>query len=427
MSCKDDFSNEGSLRASLRATIPRFGLAIIWTGLTAGVSAVCLVLLTKSLSADDYGAFCFAQVLFGLILFAVSEAGRPVSFALAVEQPNKLASAVFSYWTLSGGLAALVGIVICWLLPVSTVTNAQSVLSILCVGMIIASLNSSHFLDAQRRHGIAAFIRFSGEFSSFIILVVLAVFRALTLTTVAWVFAVKWSTESAISGIVVLWPRQKTMQSTLIQDIKTSGRSWLTVAGSAIIAAAPLHCGVFFVRACCSPQDVAIQGFVQQFAMGLAIAGAIVVRFLQPTITRENTEDTSRFRRVMINYFTISASICLMAMIVLFLLTRFLLAPEFRFCVLPATFQAIAWFVVMSVTLETTFLLKFSEESFVLGSNFICLLIYVAISALLVPHFAVVGACCATMISALIACAVPYLRIAHIGQRANRYLRKMGP
>ena len=287
-------NNRGRLRAFLASYWTPAGRQafrnllgmVICTGISQACSFGTLLILTRSLSQDEFGAVIFALNVQAYLVTLGTFGQSTIVVRDLTQQPSKTDETTTAFLTIVGGVSVATGLltaVVVALVPISW--DERAMLWCLAAGNVFACLSLNPLYDAAHRQALAAVLLLPGDIAGVAALYLLARTSELSVPIVGAIILAKLSLATMLQASAFgrwvrplrgAWDRQR------LGQMVRAGRPML-LAG--LLYSIPMSGSVVLVRVLRGEAETALYGLAFQFVMAELMVVVLVLRVLQPHIS----------------------------------------------------------------------------------------------------------------------------------------------
>lgn len=395
------------------------------TLLTQLCSLAILLLLTRGLSKDQYGAFSFAMTLQSYLLLLGGLGLKVVVIREGTRRPGELDRLAICHLVLTGTVASLLCVLIVAAAAVIPLDGAERTLvGLVAVGNVAACINIQPFFDVHRQQAKSVYILLAAEAAALALIAALSHSARLDLPTVGMTYAGKWAATTALHYGVYHRCVRPLRVAFSIQEVRALLCSSWPVMLSAVVATLPFSAGVFFVRFFQGDASTAVLGLSAQAASAYLVFAALGNRVLQPHIAGPFGLGRKFIKRLALLHGAFLGLLWLGAFSAALIVVEWALDARYREAIVPIGMLLTGAAIHSAGMIGSVYLVVLGEERATLIPSGCASAIYLLGCCLLVPAYSYTGAAVMTVLANLVA---TVMIVQRVRLRLRGHLARSGP
>ncbi len=363
--------------AGRRALGNLLGLAV-WTALwqLSGVGA--LLLLTRALGPEQFGALSFALTAQTYLVLLGSLSCGSVVIREGVQRPSDMDAIGTSFLVLTGTSSALVcagSLIAVALAPMSN--GERWLLILVALGSVPAAMNAQPLFDAHHRQASGAAVGALAEVLGLLAVVWLWRGGGLSLPAVGAVYAAKWGLTLAGQILAYHAGVRRLRWRWRPEDMRRILRSSWPILFAALLFFVPLTSGVLVLRLRSGPADAALFGLASQVASAYLIFAGLGLQVVQPHIAGRYGLHPGFLAKLALFSAALLGGLGALALAGGWGVVRLLLPPFYQAAVRPMAWLLVAALLLAVARLTHVYLLRLEDASFILAAHLASALLYV--------------------------------------------------
>ncbi len=397
--------------AGRRALRNLLGLAL-WTVLWQLSGVGVLLLLTRALGPEEFGALSFALTAQTYLTLLGSLACGSVVIREGVQRPGDLDAISTSFLVLTGASSALLcagGLVAVGLVPMSS--GERWLLILVVLGSVPASMNVQPLFDAHHRHARGVAVGALTEVLGLLAMGWLWLSGGPSLPAVGGVYAAKWGLTLAGQLLAYHASVRRLRWCWSPEDMRRIVRSSWPVLLAALPFFVPLSSGVLVLRLRSGAADAALFGLASQVASAYLIFAGLGVQVMQPHIAGRYGLHPGFLAKLVCFTAALLGGLGALALAGGWAVVTFLLPPFYQGAVHPMAWLLGAALLLAVARLAHIYLVRLEDTRFILAAHLASAMLYAGGSLLAPPMWIGLAVAVLAPATALVATAACVWRV----------------